>query len=574
MTAILVLSAVLLLLVLLVIGRWPAALLFTGWAVGFLLLGWCDVDRFLRGFANPALVTLVLLLLVSLALERSRIIEAIIKHMLNGSEFSAMLKLTGAAALMSSVLNNTAVVGTLLGPLSRQTQHPVGRLLMPLSYASILGGVTTLVGTSTNLVVDSLLRQAGMPGLQMFQFAWVGVPLLLACGATMLLMRRLLPANGSAQSRQHAPYFLEARVAEHSPLIGRSVEQNGLRGMQGLFLVEMVRDGHLLSPVRPTDLLEARDILLFSGSLDKVQELQRYPGLEIFGNDVDALFADNLLEVVIAHSSELEGKTLREVDFRLMFDAGVVAIRRGDRQLTGKLGQVELKVGDCLVLAAGHDFRQHRNVERNFHLLSSEPLRPRLNAKENLLTLGCFALVIACSAAGVFPLLNGLLVMLGILLAAGVLTRMEMRRRFPFDVWLLVGSALAVAGALEQSGAAKLIAGTLNGLFGHGGLMGSLFAVYLMTWLLTELITNNAAAALALPVGLEAAKAHGVDPMPFVMVVAYASSACFLIPSGYQTHLMVLSPGRYKTRDFIRFGLPILVVYSALVLWLTPIVFA
>lgn len=569
----LVLASVGLLLVLLIQGRVAPAVLFGTWAVAYFVLGWVPQATFLGGYTSTALVILLVLLLVSFALERSPWMTRLSSQVVSGSERQAVWRLSSMAALMSAFLNNTAVVSGLLGSVARQQRFTASRLLIPLSYASLLGGITTLVGTSTNLVVSSLSVQAGLPALTMFQFAWVGVPVALLCLVVLVWRSHLLPSH-PIQERESQSYFLETQVLLGSKLVGKTIEANGLRQLDGLFLLEIVRGQRLLSPVSPDEIVQADDHLIFAGELGKVQALQTFEGLQIFGGaQAHELLTSNLMEVVLTQQSELVNKTLREVDFRNLFDAGVVGIRRGDRRLTGQLGRIELKVGDSMLLAVGADFRQRKNLDRNFHVLTEAPLRPALKPWENLVAVFGFGAVILGAAAGVFPLLQGLLVLLGVLLATQILSPGELRRRFPFDLWILIGSALTIAAGLEASGASALIAEAIAYAFGAYGVWVALLGVYLMTWLLTELVTNNAAAALAFPVAIATAKAFGVDPTAFVMVVAYAASACFLMPFGYQTHLMVYSAGRYKALDYLKTGWSVSLVYAAGVLVLTPMVF-
>lgn len=568
-----VLVSILALLVLLIRGRQSPAMLFALWAGAYFLLGLVDQKTFLASYANPALATLILLLLVSLALERSPVLDRLSAFLVNGRPFAAGLRLSLLTLPFSAFLNNTAVVGALLGVVTRQNRISPSKLLIPLSYASILGGVTTLVGTSTNLVVNSFAVKAGLPALGMFQLAWVGVPVALVCVVVMLTMIRWLPEHANQRANGGQSYFLEARLLADSPLSGRSVEANGLRNLDGLFLVEVLRAGRLISPVGPEEILAAGDILIFSGETEKVQALRGVQGLEVFGTNANHLLRDNLVEAVISNQSELDNKTLREVDFRSMFDAAVVGIRRGERRLTGQLGRIPLRVGDCLLLAVGPDFHLHRNIDRNFHVLDGSLLRPRLSNRQNWVALSGFAAVILCSALGLLPLFSGLMLLMFGLLVSGALSVADLRRRFPFDLYLTIASALTIAEVLERSGAAALVAGVLRDAFSAYGVTGALVGVYLVTVLLTELITNNAAAALAFPIGLSAAKAFGVDPTPFVMIVAYGASACFLLPFGYQTHLMVYSPGRYRMLDFIRTGLPVSVAYGVAVLLLVPVFF-
>lgn len=572
MTAYLVLGSIGLLLALLVHGRVAPAPLFTALAGCYYMAGLVDQKTWLTSYTNPALAVLVLLLLVSMVLERSPVLERVSDALLRGRQGWAVFRFASVTTLFSAFLNNTAVVGALLGVVTRQRHQPASRLLLPLSYAAIFGGVTTLVGTSTNLVVSSFMVNAGMPPLGMFEPTWVGVPVALVSVLVMTFCVRFLPAHDAGDRELQQAYFLEARVEPGSTMIGRSIEENRLRSLEGLFLLEIVRDGRLISPVTPMQTLEAGDTLIFTGEVDKVQALQRFDGLHVFGVEADSLLRSNLLEVVVSSQSELANRTLREVDFRTMFDAGVVGIRRGDKRLTGQLGRIPLRIGDSLLLAVGPDFAHHRNLDRNFHLVGGT-VRPRLTPMQSRLTLSAFAVVIALSGFELVSLFTGLMVLMVLLVGSGLLTLGEMRRRFPFDLVLTIGSSLTIASVLENSGAAEVVAGVMRGFQDGTGVWGAFVGVYLLTVLLTELITNNAAAALAFPIALSTARALGADPMPFVMAVLYGASAGFLIPFGYQTHLMVYSPGRYRMADFIRIGLPVSIAFGATVIALVPLVF-
>ncbi|HJV28322.1 MAG TPA: SLC13 family permease [Aromatoleum sp.] len=573
MTAYIVLAAVALLLALLMGGRSPTALLFTVWAAGFHLTGLVSERDWLLSYSNSALITLIVLLQVSLALERSPLLDRLTEVILKGRPSMAVLRFSTMTCVISAFINNTAVVGTLLGVISRQRHQPPSKLLIPLSYGAIVGGVVTLVGTSTNLVVNSFVVDAKLPPLEMFQFSLVGVPVALACIVVMTLCTRLLPANEPESRKSRQAYFLEAKVSPGSQLAGKSIEDNRLRNLEGLFLLEIEREERLISPVGPDEILCEGDILVFTGDMTKVQALHAFPGLHVFGTRADTLLGSNLVEVVISNESILANRTLREVDFRSHFDAGVVGIRRGDKRLGGQLGRISLRVGDSLLLAVGGDFAQHRNIERNFHVLDGEMLRPRLTPRQSVFTLVGFAFAIGLSAAEIWPLMNSLLVLLAALLLSRVLTLAELRRRFPFDLLLIIGSALTISRALESSGAAQLIADTMRSIFDGYGVYGAFVGVYLITLAVTEVIPNNAAAALAFPIGLSTARAFGADPTPFVMAVAYGASACFMVPFGYQTHLMVMSPGRYRVTDYFKAGLPVSLTYSAGVLSLVPVFF-
>jgi len=568
-----VLASIAVLLASLISGKVKPATAFVSLAGAYLVAGLVDTSVLLAQYTNPALATLLLLLLVSLALERSPLLDWLSSRLLIGNPRFATARLMGTTAVLSAFLNNTAVVAAFLGAISRQSRIAPSRLLIPLSYASILGGVTTLVGTSTNLVVNSFYLNANGSELGMFQFALVGLPVALITFGVLLWRAQKLPHHHPEDTDEKLSYFLAADLHGDSPMVGKSIEDNGLRRLEGLYLLEIERHGRLISPVGPDELLQPDDTLVFTGETNKVQALQRFPGLTLFGYQADDLLATNLVEVVISHESELPGKTLQDVDFRSMFSAGVVGIRRGEKRLEGQLGKIPLRVGDCLLLAVSADFRQHRNLDRNFHLLSGSFKRPQLNRRESLLTLSGFMAVIGLATFNLLPLFHGLMLLLGGLLIGKVLSVTELRRRFPFELWLIIGSALAIAQALEASGAAALLTEGMQAMFSSYGIYAAFIGCYLLTLLLTETVTNNAAAALAFPVAWSTAQAFSADPLPFVMAVAYGASACFLIPFGYQTHLMVYSPGRYRISDFLRTGLPVSIVYSAAVLILTPLVF-
>lgn len=578
-TSSVVLGSVLLLLVLLVRGVAQPAALFGIFAVGFFFAGLIDQDSFLTSFTNPALMCVLLLIVIGLVLERSALITQMSKLFLSGSAKFAVFKLSVLTSIFSAFVSNTAVVAAMLPAVSKQNRIDPSKLLIPLSYASILGGVTTLIGTSTNLLVYSLAESQGVQGIGLFTFTGVGLILVVAGCALMSLTTRedaveAIDHSKLADSDDNPQgFFLESKVKAGSSLVGKSVIDNGLRGLEGLFLLEIIRDERLLSPVRPEEIVMANDRLIFVGETHRIQILQRFDGLEVFGSSATELLESNLVEVVIANQSELVNKTPREVDFRTLFDAAVVGIRRGNKRLTGQLGRVELRVGDSLILAVGADFKNHKNLERNFHVLTAEPLQPKLSRRDNWITLGGLAIAIGLASAEIISLLQGLMAFVLFMLGTKLLSLGQIRRRFPFDLWVLIGSALVIADVMTSSGAAKLIADYTSSFLSPFGVMGAFVSVYIMTWLLTELVTNSAAAALAFPIAISSAAQYDAAALPFVLAVAFAASSGFMIPTGYQTHMMVMSPGRYRTMDFIRKGTPMALLYGVICVIFIPLFF-
>lgn len=559
-----------LLLAVLASGRVNPAVAFFTLAAAFMLGGLVSTEAFLASFTNPALATLVVLLLVSTVIERSPLLHRLSGKILVGDEKRAFLRLTGISTLLSAFMNNTAVVSTFLVTLTRQQKIAPSRLLIPLSYASILGGITTLIGTSTNLVVNSFVESAGLPPLRMFQFSAVGIPVALACLAVLYWRMHALPTNRNSSQDLKNTYFITAAVLPEADIAGKSIAASGLKRLDGLYLVEIRRDNYLISPVAPQERIRPGDQLVFSGAIDHIGGLQAIRGLNILGEQASDLLASNLIEAVIAHESDLVYRTLQEIDFRGRFNAGVVGIRRGNKRLTGNLANTILHVGDSLILAVGENFRA---APGQFHILSESHTPPRLNSRQGNRAIAGFLLAILLETLNLLPLLHGLLILLGACLLAGYTSLRELKQRIPFELITIIGSAIAIAKAMDNSGAAQLIGACVQHLFHDSGTWAAFAGIYLMTLVTTEIITNNAAAALAIPVALSTAQAMHASPTPFVMAVAYGASACFILPFGYQTHLMVYSPGCYTMRDYLRTGIPVSLTYSALVLLLTPLVF-
>ncbi|MCQ8822177.1 SLC13 family permease [Pseudoalteromonas agarivorans] len=534
----------------------------------------CDLvskEQFLTSIANPGLVTLILLVLCSLALEKTRLLRVIASKTIVDSYHSTWLRLFGVTTFFSSILNNTAVVATLLSPIRNNPHHFASKLLLPLSYASILGGTLTLIGTSTNLIVNSMYIEASGKSLSFFSFTAVGAILVLCCGLTMFFCTRMLPSIEQNKVTSEG-YFIDAKVSADSELVGRSVEVNGLRHLESLFLVEIVREGRLISPVSPSEVIHPADRLIFCGDITKLLQLGQFSGLEIFA-EKNGTLNSNLTEVVVRQESIIVGRTLKTTGFRALFDAAVVAIRRDGEQVSGKLGDVVIRSGDFLVLAVGDDYKSRTNINKNFLTLSGVEPESRINGWRAWFSIGGFITTIALAAVGVLDLLEGLVLLLGGLLFTRSLTTNELVRRFPIDIWLVVSSAILLSNALVNSGVVESLGGFIGQFDDPKYVYTAFVLVYVVTWLMTEFVTNNAAAALMFPIGYTVALGFGVDVLPFVMAVAFAASGSFISPYGYQTNLMVFNAGNYRLNDFVKIGLPISMVYALVVLVFVPVFF-
>jgi di/tricarboxylate transporter len=555
----------------LIFSRWSPPLLFSAAMAACVMVGSIDLSSVMEKATNEGLVTLLLLLMVSLGLERLPWLLSLSQYVVRRSLPKTLLGLSGMTMLFSAFVNNTAVVATLAGTLRKNPHHAASQILLPISYAAILGGTLTLIGTSTNLIVSSFLEDLTGSGIAFFAFLPVALPAAMAGLAAMLLMHRVLPASNEAYAQTH-DFLIEMVVADDSRLVGNTVLENGLRDLGDLFLVELVRQGRLMTPVMPDEYLEAGDRLIFSGDVTKVGILERFHGLRSFALD-QGLLGTNLTEVVLLPGAPVIGLTIKQSEFRSRFDAAVVGLHRDGERLSGKLGNISLRAGDSLMLAVGADFQKRSNLSRNFLIVDNSVASHSLSTAKSVITAVGMTAAVGCSIAGWVPLSTGLMFLLLLMLSLKLFSAAELRRRFPFEMWLIVSSALAISQAVLNSGLMETAMLGLSPLLAELSPMMMLVLIYALTLAMTELMTNNAAAALMFPIGYSIAVTAGFEPMAFVMAVALGGSASFLTPYGYATNLMVQNLGGYSRQDYIRFGWLVSLAYSSVVLLLLPRVF-
>lgn len=542
------------------------------------------VDEALSGFSNEGMLTVALLFIVAGAVQKSGLIDQMMAKWLENSrtQTGTMLRFFVPTSAFSAFLNNTPIVVTFTPIIKNWCEkHGIApsKFLIPLSYATILGGTITLMGTSTNLVVHGLLLDFGMEGFSLFTLAVVGVPAAVV-GLIYLFTigYKLLPDNKgfSQQIKEDSKeYIAEMQVTPDFDHLDKSVKDAGLRDLKGLYLIEIIRDTERISPVRSTTVIQNDDRLIFTGLISTIADLQRKKGLRLeTGTNIDLDDLKNgttsLVEAVVSDQSSLLTRSIKESQFRSKYDAGVIAVHRNNERIQSKVGDIVLKPGDSLLLLAGADFVEKYQQSNDFFVVSSldTPAALKQNPVKGWFSIIVLLALILTVTLGWLSMFKAMALAVVVFLGTKIITPQEAKQYVHFNVLLLIASALGVGVAMRKTGLAEWIAGVLLEFGEPLGLVAILFILYILTNVFTELITNSAAAVLMLPIGLEMAQTLGYDPMGFAVVIAIAASASFITPIGYQTNLIVYGPGGYKFTDYVKVGLPlsILVMLTAVLI--------
>ena len=567
---------------LLFIQRAPDMVMIGG-VVLLLAVGVLTPDEALRGMSNEGMITVAALFVVASAVERTGALASLVDRALGRpkSLASAQLRTMIGPGVISAFTNNTPVVALMVPAIrdwAKKHRLSVSKLLMPMNGAVVLGGLCSLIGTSTNVVVSGLVAAKRGAPLEMFDITWLGVPLF-ACGLIYLIVasRTLLKDRRPPMSTSDDPrqYSLEMVVDPGSPLSGRTIEQAGLRHLDGLFLMEIDRGGHVIAAVAPTERLEAGDRLVFVGVIDSVVELQKIRGLrpatdQVFKLD-DPRSERVLVEAVVSPSCPLVGRTIREGRFRSTYGAVVIAVARDGERLQMKIGDIVLQPGDTLLVEAGTAFVDRQRSNRHFYLVSEVTGSTPPRHDKAWIACTVLAAMVFAAALDLVPMVAAALVAAGAVVALRCISSTEARRAIEWESLLLIAASFGLARAMEKTGLAGAMAASTIGAAGDNPHV-VLAAIYLVAMLFTELMSNNAAAVLTFPIAWQTAADLGVNPMPFVMAITVAASCGFATPMGYQTNLMIYGPGGYKFRDYVRFGGPLNLLVMALTVALAPLI--
>ncbi|WP_096086704.1 SLC13 family permease [Agaribacterium haliotis] len=536
----------------------------------------------LAGFANPGVITIATLYVVAAGLIETGAVQWLAHYVLGRprSLRSAQQRLIFPTALLSAFTNNTAIVAMFTPAIQSWAERlkiPPSKLLIPLSYAAIIGGTCTIIGTSTNLIVHGLLIDNANIELGLFDIAIVGLPLCLAFALFMYVFgSKLLPSRGNTaeQLSEVRQYCVAFRVTE-GPLVGRSIRNAGLRHLRAGYLIELQRNEQLHTAIDPSWNIEKHDILHFLGGPELAAELRNIRGLQPASLAVEKLAIANqqrrLVEVVLGPEFPALGKSVRESRFRSRFNAAILSISRNGKQLPGNVGEQHYKVGDTLLLETGDEFVDQYRFRKDFLLVSPLSDEGLSDFRKVPRAVGILLLMIASTSFGFTSILESVLLAAGAMLLTRCVGAAKARRQIDLQVLVVIAASFALGTAMNQSGAAAMIADTLM----HDNLASPMLAlviIYLLTVVFTELMTNNAAAVLMFPIAQSFAEQLGVSIMPFAVVLMVAASASFITPLGYQTNLMVYGPGQYRYSDYVKIGTPLSLVIAALTLFLVPII--
>lgn len=531
-----------------------------------------SIKEVLSGFSNETLIIILLLVSIGEILRKSdlleRVFDVFFKRAKTQKGFLArMLIIVGSS---SAFLNNTPIVALMMPYTSiwaKRHQISSSKLLIPLSYIAILGGTCTLIGSSTNLMINSLISEhkPSLPLLNIFDFALIGGIMLFLGGMYIILFsKKLLPSNKEPielDSAHVLDYLVEARVSKESDFIGSNIAQAGLRNLNDLYLVKIIRGQKEFTSVASTFILEANDTVVFAGETSRIANLVNNRNLELFKERKNVFKPSELVEIVIAHHSKLEGNTVKEIRFRNKFDAAIIAIRRGNKKLSGKIGRIKLQQGDVLLLLSGDDFENRAKQTSDFYLVSKRWKHSILSRFSSIFILFGTLVAIVLSAFGLVKLLTSLLILFTLILIFKLVDKKEVYHSIDLKLGVIIAMALALGKAMQNSGLSEEIALTLIHISESFGKLGLLVILFSISSLLSSYVTSKAAIAIMIPVGISLASTTSFELVPLVLTIAFASGANFITPHGYQTNLMVFQSGNYTYKDFMRIGLPLTILY-------------
>lgn len=581
-TQIIVLLAVIAMLVFMILEvAHPATIAFIT-LMFFFLFGYISPDEIMNTISNEGVLTLALLFIVTSVIEKTNITEKILFLMLkkSKSEKGVLLRLAPPLLGLSAFFNNTPLVVMMTTSMQnwcKERNLHASKFLLPISYLTIFGGMFTIIGTSTNLIVHGWLLGKGFEGFSFFELTpYIILGVILGVIYLTLFSSKILPETDTAINERYddgRSFLYEAVVEAKCKLIGKTVTSNEFSQLKNLYLLKIIREDNIISPIRLDDMIQEGDILIFSGALDSFEALEKFDHLLIRTDEevsMNSLQSDDakLIEAVISHNSSITHHKIKHSNFRGLYDASIVSVHRRNENIDKNIGDIRLKPGDVLLLLAGKDFELNAYNNDDFYALTEIHSDKVLNKKQSILSITTFIAMILSVAFGFLSMFTAVLFCIGLFMVFDLFDSAQIKKSIPFPVLLLIVSSLGIGKVIETSGVADIIAKTMIGLIAENfGVIGLLAGIYIITNILTEVITNTAAAVIVLPISLEVATFLDISPVSVAIVVAVAASSSFSTPIGYQTNLIVYGPGGYKFSDYLKLGLPLNLIFMATVIF-------
>jgi di/tricarboxylate transporter len=544
----------------------------------FLITGILTSEEVLSGFSNQSIISILMLILITTGIRKNFQIEylfdAIFKKAKTYRGF--LFRMMSQVALLSTTINNTPVVA-LMTPYvvewGKKNNIAPSRLLIPLSYATIMGGMITLIGTSTTLVLNGFLQDYNHPSLLFNDLFTIGLSVSIS-GIVFIGMigYKLLPDHKDVlktYNENRREYVAETIVMPESKLIGKNLMEAGLRNLKGVYLVEIIRKGKMISPVSRDEIIEKGDMLFFAGNTkDIIDLINSGIGIDLpttarsFDND-----KAEIVESVLNNFSSLVGKTVKKSDFRNRYNAAIVAIHRNGKRLSGRIGDITLQAGDLLLLYAGSDFRHRVEIYRDLFIVSklrdiSKPGKKKYYALGLIAASAIFLLLF-----GKISLFPALMIIFGIMISFNLITTQDVKREMDLNMIAILVFSLAIGQAIIKTNAGNILANGIVNFFEPYGIIAILAGLLIITNLLASIIGNVGAISISFPLAYAISQNLGIDGNPFFLTIAYAASAAFMTPISYQTNLIIYGPGGYKFKDFFRIGLPVNLIYLTVALF-------
>ena len=560
--------------------------------LSILLIGqFLTIEEAISGFSNPAVITIGLLFILSYALQKTRILEYLIiriNKLVSRSKNLGLGVYLLTIAIASALMNNTAIVAVFMPVtirLAHQYKVSPSKLLIPLSYAAIMGGTLTLVGTSTNLLVNAIYVDNGGVSLGMFEFAQYGwIPLTIGLVYVIWIAPLILPSrtitSSLTKSYHMAGYLTEMKISNDSPLIGKTCRDRNINQNYDVMVLDIQREGYLISTKVGEKVIQAGDILFVKGSVESFLRMKEVEKISLLTDEKltqkELEQEDNvLMECMLTDKSDIVGKTLMQSNFRKRFRTFILAIRRDGSIIRKKIAHVILHTYDTLLIYGGRK-EIDKLASRGDFILLGEVQADLVKSRFWWVSILAIITTIILAAFGILPILKGAIISAVILLLLRIISPNEAYQSIHWQVIVLIAALIPLGIAIESTGTAafiaQLISETVSDFSPSKQPYILLGLIYLITMILTEVSSNTATAIIMAPIVMAVTNQMGIDARPFIFAVCFAASASFVTPVGYQTNLMVYGPGGYKFSDFIKVGLPLSIIFWLLAILFIPII--